>query len=248
MTRTTLRLLTVGLVLGCSLQPPGLVSGQEAGASAPTFAPVPKFAIEASPIALGGDVRPQQYLGVVGPRAAWLGTETGEAEVWAHPLKLVTGLRLDFRIPDYTDPVRGADVARRVDIRPEMTTITYSHATFTVRQHILVPLDEPGVLVLLDVDAVHPLEIIVELQERVPVRVARRLRRAVRELERAAAGLPALREPAPPQRLPRFAVGDERVEPSRTCAARRAERVPHPGGPRSRQARVHPHRRRGRYR
>ena len=160
MTRTTLRLLTVGLVLGCSLQPSRTVAGQEAAAPPPTFARVPKFAIETSPITISGDVRPHQYLGVVGPQAAWLGTETGAAELWVHPLKLVTGFALDFRIPDYTDPVRGADVARRVDIRPEMTTITYSHATFTVRQHILVPLDEPGVLVLLDVDAVHPLEII----------------------------------------------------------------------------------------
>ena len=159
MTRTTLRMITVALVLGCSLEPGQTVAGQ-AGAPPSSFAPVPKFAVETSPIGLGGDVRPQQYLGVVGPRSAWLGTETGEAELWVHPFKLVSGFRLDFRIPDYTDPVRGADVARRIDVRPELTTITYSHATFTVRQHILAPLDQPGLLVLLDVDSIHPLEII----------------------------------------------------------------------------------------
>lgn len=126
---------------------------------------VAKFAIEASPIGLSHDVRPQQYLGVVGRQAAWLGMETGEAELWVHPLKLATGFRLDFQIPDYTDPVRGADVARRIDVRPELTTITYSHATFTVRQHILAPLDEPGLLVLLDVDAMRPLEIVASFQQ-----------------------------------------------------------------------------------
>ena len=135
---------------------------QEEGTSA--LPGVPKFAIESSPITLAGDVRPQQYVGVVGRRAAWFGVETGDAEMWVHPLKLVSGFRLDFQIPDYTDPVRGADVARRVEVRPELTTITYSHATFTVREHIMAPKDEPGLLLLLDVDAVRPLDIIVSFR------------------------------------------------------------------------------------
>ena len=125
---------------------------------------VPRFEIDASPIGLSGDVRPQQYLGVVGRRAAWLGTETGDAEIWVHPLKLAQRFRLDFKIPDYEDPVRGADVARTVEVRPEITTITYSHASFTVRQHILVPLDEPGLLVLLDARTFTDLEILVSFQ------------------------------------------------------------------------------------
>lgn len=154
MTRTrSLTSWMLALVTGLG----GTAFGQDA---APEFPAVPKFAIEVSPIALAGDVRPRQYIGVVSPRAAWLGTETGEAEVWVHPLKLVANLRLDFRIPDYDEPVRGEDVARTVEVRPELTTITYAHATFTVKQHVLAPLDRPGLLVLLDVDAVHPLEIV----------------------------------------------------------------------------------------
>ena len=101
-----------------------------------------------------------QYLGVVGPRSAWLGLETGEAELWVHPLKLASDFQLDFRMPEYDEPIRGADVARTVEVRPEATTITYSHATFTVRQHVLAPLDEPGLLVLLEVDTYRPLEIV----------------------------------------------------------------------------------------
>lgn len=125
---------------------------------------VPKFTIEPSPIGLVGDVRPRQYLGVVGRKAAWLGYETGEAELWVHPLKLASDFRLDFKIPKYVDPVRGSDVARTVEIRPELTTITYTHETFTVRQHILAPLDQSGLLVLLDVQAVGPLTIIVSFR------------------------------------------------------------------------------------
>src|SRR5512139_2546167 len=66
----------------------------------PRFPAVPRFAIAPSPIGLRGDVRPRQYLGVVGPRSAWLGTETGEAELWVHPLKLAGGFALSFRVPE----------------------------------------------------------------------------------------------------------------------------------------------------
>ena len=118
-----------------------------------------KFPIAPSPVALHADVRPHQYLGVIGRSAAWLGSETGEAELWVHPLKLASDFQLSFTIPDYMDPIRGADVARTVDIRPELTTITYTHATFTVRQHILAPLERPGLLVLLDVETFRPLTI-----------------------------------------------------------------------------------------
>lgn len=121
---------------------------------------VPKFSILPSPIGLAGDVRPHQYLGVIGRQAAWLGEETGAAELWAHPFKLADDFALAFKIPDYIEPIRGADVARTVEVRPELTTITYSHATFTVREHILAPLDQPGLLVLLDVQAIRPLEVI----------------------------------------------------------------------------------------
>jgi glycogen debranching enzyme len=125
---------------------------------------VPRFPIAASPIALRGDVRPLQYVGVVGPRSAWLGRETGEAELWVHPLKLAKGFRLDFRVADDPVPIRGEDVARTVEVRPEATTITYSHATFTVHEHVIAPLDEPGILVLLEVDTWSALEIVVRFE------------------------------------------------------------------------------------
>ncbi len=145
-------LVTVTLLLGA----PSVAMPQELA--------VPKFPILDSPLSLKGDVRPHQYVGVIGRAAAWLGNETGEAELWVHPLKLANDFQLDFKIPDYVTPVHGADVARSVEIRPELTTITYSHATFTVRQHILAPLNEPGLLVLLDVDTFRPLEIIVNFK------------------------------------------------------------------------------------
>ena len=44
-------------------------------------------------------------------RRGWA-SRPGEAELWVHPLKLASGFRLDFRMPEYAEPIRGADVAR----------------------------------------------------------------------------------------------------------------------------------------
>ena len=125
---------------------------------------VPRFPIATSPVELAGPVRPGEYLGVTGPRAAWLGVETGEAELWVHPLKVGRRFRLSFSTPRYGAPIPGERVARTVQVRPELTTITYSHAAFQVRQHILAPrdTDTPGILVLLEVDSPDPLEIVAE--------------------------------------------------------------------------------------
>ena len=54
---------------------------------------MPKFVIPPSPIGLHGDVRPRQYVGVVGRRAAWLGTETGQADAFDAVVKKTAEIR-----------------------------------------------------------------------------------------------------------------------------------------------------------
>lgn len=125
---------------------------------------VPKFEVASSPIELTGEVRSGEYVGVTGPRSAWLGTETGPAELWVHPLKVAQDFQLRFKVPAYREPVPGTNVARRVTVRPEATTITYTHQDFTVRQHIIAPRDEAGLLVLLDVDTFVDLEVVVQFR------------------------------------------------------------------------------------
>lgn len=115
-------------------------------------------------LVLRGAARAGKYVGAVGSRAAWLGFETGEGEVWIHPLKIVRDLRLAFKIPQYEEPVSGARIARRVESRPGAPSIVYSHGAFQVRQHIVAPRNLPGILLLLEVDAVVDLEIHVRFQ------------------------------------------------------------------------------------
>lgn len=113
---------------------------------------------------LSGPARAGEYVGVVGSRAAWLGLETGEGEAWVHPLKVAREIRLAFKIPEYHEAIPGARVARIVEARPGLTTLTYSHGAFVVREHILAPQDLPGLLLLLEVDTEVDMEIRVELQ------------------------------------------------------------------------------------
>ncbi len=120
---------------------------------------VSRFQPPGSSLSLDGPARPGAYVAVTGRRAAVFGDEAGSLELWSWPVKLVRDLELSFGIPDYDDPIPGSRVATRVEVRPGATTITYTHATFTVREHILVPQDEPGGIILLDVQTIRPLEI-----------------------------------------------------------------------------------------
>jgi aldose 1-epimerase len=121
---------------------------------------IPFFPLGASPLALGGDVRPGMFVSAVGRRSIAMGTEDGRFELWSWPIKWLHDLELFFRIPKYVEPIPGHTIARTMVQRPEGLTIEYAHEQFTVRQHVFVPLDQPAVIMLLEVDAVRPLDII----------------------------------------------------------------------------------------
>jgi glycogen debranching enzyme len=124
---------------------------------------IPKFELEGGPLFSAGTARPWVYLADQGRRAAIFGDEAGSFEVWAWPLKLVRDLRLAFKIPEYDEPIAGATIARSVVARPEGASIVYSHPSFTVRQHVFAPLNEPGVIMLLEVETVRPLDVLVRM-------------------------------------------------------------------------------------
>ena len=117
-----------------------------------------------SSLDLRGPVRAGSYVGVIGRRAAGMGSELGDLEVWTWPLKLLHGFNLRFQTPLYADPINGRDIARRVEITPAGATIIYSHPAFTVRERLFAAENDPAVVMVLEVDAVRPLEIIAEFQ------------------------------------------------------------------------------------
>ena len=53
----------------------------------------------------------------------------------------------------------GGHARQRIRVLPEATVFTYSHAAFSVRQIIFVPVDEPAIVMLLDVSTTLPIRI-----------------------------------------------------------------------------------------
>ncbi|HEX6559392.1 MAG TPA: GH116 family glycosyl hydrolase, partial [Longimicrobiales bacterium] len=147
-TMTIATLLTISLTQGSPAQSPRGIQ---------------RFPLDTSDLVLTGPARPGVFVSDIGRRAAILGDEGGSFEVWTWPIKLVRDLRLAFKIPEYDEPIPGAQVAQRVITRPEGLTIVYSNAAFTVQEHVFVPLNEPGAIILLDVQTVRPLDVLVRM-------------------------------------------------------------------------------------
>ena len=131
-------------------------------AAQPTAGLVPRFAFPASGPVLARTTTTGAFFDVVGRRAAVFGYENRPFEAWVYPLKVFEGGRLTFSLEDYPVPSDGLAIMRRIEVRPEATTLVYTHPAFTVRQTILAPIDEKGVVMLLDVDALRPLTISME--------------------------------------------------------------------------------------
>ncbi|HUG53777.1 MAG TPA: GH116 family glycosyl hydrolase, partial [Vicinamibacteria bacterium] len=100
------------------------------------------------------------FFDVVGRRSAVFGYESRPLEAWVYPLKLIDDFQLSFQLEGYPLEIEGSRIVTGIRVRPEATTFTYSHAGFTVRQTIVAPVHEPGILMLLDVRSTLPLKVI----------------------------------------------------------------------------------------
>jgi glycogen debranching enzyme len=127
---------------------------------------VAKFPLRRSGLELERAARAGAFYDVTGRRAAAFGYEHRALEAWVYPMKLLDGFELSFRLAGYPLELRGADTLVRVTTRPEATIFTYAHAAFTVRQIVFAPIDEPGIVMLLDAESVLPLTINVSFRPR----------------------------------------------------------------------------------
>ncbi|HYA48671.1 MAG TPA: GH116 family glycosyl hydrolase, partial [Burkholderiales bacterium] len=121
---------------------------------------IPRFAIEASEISLSRPAQPFTYFDKVGRKFALLGLENGSVEAWAYPLKIVRGLEFSFLLGSSTQPIAGRDIVRSVTVDPAVTTIAFVYQSFSVRAHYITAADDPGAVILLEVDATEPLTIV----------------------------------------------------------------------------------------
>lgn len=104
-------------------------------------------------------VQPTHFLEAVGRRGAILGKEDGTFEAWLNPIKLARDFQISVFFDGSLQPVDLADLAESVAVSPGRVTITHSHAAFTIRQTWVAAIDEPVLMLLLDIDTNRPLRL-----------------------------------------------------------------------------------------
>ena len=129
------------------------------GASVETAQSDSKKTLAAGDLSLERRTHPGAFFDVLGRRAAVLGYEHRGFEAWTYPLKILEDFRLSFSLDGYPLDVPAEELLAHVTVRPEATVFTYSHAAFRVRQIIFVPIDEPAIVMPLDIATTLPIRI-----------------------------------------------------------------------------------------
>jgi glycogen debranching enzyme len=115
---------------------------------------------ETTPLKIDHDAIPSHPFTVVGPRGAILGVQDGSFEAWIFPWKIFSNLRITAEMQNYPVPIDVNEQAAVIEVRPDHTMITFSHANFTVREILFAPHMAPdgaGVLAFFEIQAIRPL-------------------------------------------------------------------------------------------
>jgi hypothetical protein len=121
---------------------------------------IQEFRIQAGEMSLERLARPGTPFDKVGRKFAILGDESGSFEAWAYPLKILRDFEISFFLGSSTRPIKSRDIVRSITVSPEATILTYTFQSFTVRSVYITPINEPGAVILLDVDSTEPLTIV----------------------------------------------------------------------------------------
>lgn len=129
--------------------------------AAPGFSqPILSFQLIPNDLELTRLAQPLQYFDKIGTRAGIIGCESGTFEMWVWPWKPLRNFELSFLLGTSTQPILAKDIVKTISVTPEANVLTYTYESFTVKEIILVPRDEPGALLLLDVYSTTPLTIV----------------------------------------------------------------------------------------
>ena len=123
------------------------------------LAPLTRFPMHRDPLTITRAAESEKPFTVAGPSGAIFGQQNGSFEAWLFPVKILSRFRMVAELQDYPVPIELAAQAAAIEVAPAMTTITYSHAAFTVRQYMFAPRTEQdtGVIVLFEIESVRPL-------------------------------------------------------------------------------------------
>ena len=142
------------LLLTCIGSPVCAQSGK------PAAGLISAFEIRPNNLELTRLAQPDQYFDKIGRRAGLMGYESGQFEMWVWPWKPLRNFELQFLLGTSTQPIPAKQIVRTISVTPEVTTLTFTDEAFTVNERILIPRDEPGAILLLEVHTTTPLAII----------------------------------------------------------------------------------------
>jgi hypothetical protein len=92
---------------------------------------------------------------VAGKAGAIFGQGDGSFEAWVFPVKIASHFRITADLADYPISIELSEYAATIEVNPDHTTITYSHAAFTVKQHMFSGAGGP--VVFFEIASVRPL-------------------------------------------------------------------------------------------
>lgn len=130
--------------------------------------PIPQFPLSDGPLIIRQAVQPQHPFTVTGSTGAILGLQNGNVELWALPTKVFSNLHLTAELDGYTFPIDLNAAAATIDVQPDHTTITYSHAAITVHQHMFIPAGDhnqtQGAILFFEIESIRPAVLTISLE------------------------------------------------------------------------------------
>src|ERR1035441_10293717 len=140
-----------------------VASALHAQAPVPAFSSIPPVAFATSGPVIRAHTETLKPFTVAGERGVVLGQQDGTFEAWVLPVKLLSHLTIQANVEGYSVPIDVNQQSAEIEVRPDRTTITYSHIAFTVRQIMFSPGDSgsgaaagTGPMVLFEFDCLHP--------------------------------------------------------------------------------------------
>jgi glycogen debranching enzyme len=134
-----------------------------ATAAAADLQPLANFETRTNGLQIVASCMPAMPWTVAGEHGALFGRQNGKFEAWQWPVKILSDFRIRAELADYPVPIDVNALAAEIKVTPAETTITYSHAAFTIRQHMFAArggaLSPAATTVFFDIESVRPLNV-----------------------------------------------------------------------------------------
>ncbi len=131
--------------------------------SAAELRPLQKFSKPAGALEMNAPCVPRMPWTVAGEYGALLGRQNGKFEAWLWPNKILSNFSIGAELAGYPVPIDVNSQAAEIQVTPGETIITYSHAAFTIRQHMFAARggENPAAAVaaFFEIESVRPIEL-----------------------------------------------------------------------------------------